>query len=163
MPIFSQAIKDVAHAAPSTYIGTHDARLQPVLSRIQGCRLEDSGAMLLLLSKPVAQPTLSNLRENGRFSFSLVKISNFESYQIKGRCLAMEEASPQELVLKELYLTKFLNELQSLGYPASFCEGFAHVRDFLTPAPAWALRCQAEEVYLQTPGPKAGSRLWPEA
>ncbi len=163
MPIFSQTIKDLAHAAPATYFGTHDARLQPCVTRVQGARLEDSGALLLVLAKPIAEPTLSNLKDNGRFSFTLCNISNFETYQIKGRLQELAEAGPQELVLKELYLTKFLNELRALGYPGPFCEGFDRMRGFMTPAPAYALRCQAEEVFLQTPGPKAGSRLWPEA
>jgi hypothetical protein len=163
MPIFSDAIKDLVHAAPATFLATHDQRLQPALTRAAGFKLEDSGAMLLVLPKPVAQPTLDNLKDNGRFSFSVVNIANFDSYQIKGKVQAIDEAGPQELVLKELYMTKFLNELRSLGYPSGFCDGYESTRKFLTPAPAYALRCQAEEVYLQTPGPKAGKRLWPEA
>jgi hypothetical protein len=163
MPIFSTAIKDLVHAAPATYLATHDARLQPALGRAAGFKLEDSGAMLLLLPKPVAEPTLGNLRDNGRFSFTVVNIGNFDSYQIKGRVTSIDEPSPQELVLKELYLTKFSNELRALGYPPSFCDGFDRARGFMAPAPAYALRCQAEEVFVQTPGPKAGSRLWPEA
>jgi hypothetical protein len=161
MPIFSQAIKDLVHAAPAPYIATHDARLQPSLTRVMGFKLEDSGAMLMLLPKPIAQPTLGNLKDNGRFSFTACNIANFETYQIKGKFLGAEEATPQELVLKELYLTKFLNELRRLGYPDGFCAGYAGMREYMAPQPAYALRCQAEEVYLQTPGPKAGSRLWP--
>jgi hypothetical protein len=137
-------------------IGTRNAALRPCHASVVGTRVhDDRETVTVLVPTARAGRTLENLADNGRVAVAAGHVSH-ESYQIKGTYLSCRPADDADLARQEALRAALLASVVAAGYPESigrpFALGFAYT-------PAVAITFRAEEVYQQTPGPDAGTRL----
>jgi hypothetical protein len=77
---------------------------------------------------------------------------------LKGKYLSHRAVEADDLLLVARFRERFVRAIRSEippGVPEAFVGGFA------VPDPAVAVDVDIREVYLQTPGPGAGGRLYP--
>ena len=133
-------------------IGTRDARLRPtggtgVLVRTQG-----ADQLLIHVTSRQAARLLPNLRDNGAIAVSVSLTTSHEAYQLKGRVTAIEDAPAADEALVRAQTAKFLEGGANMGLPR-------HLIERVHCWPAVLLTVEVTEVYVQTPGPRAGDRI----
>jgi hypothetical protein len=98
---------------------------------------------------------LRDLQANGRIALG-VSLASHEAYQVKGTYVSSRPTRDPERARQEAYRVALLASALEAGYPEAIArpltQGFAYV-------PSVAITFRAEEVFLQTPGPGAGTRL----
>jgi hypothetical protein len=98
---------------------------------------------------------LRDLRENGRIALG-VSLASHEAYQLKGTYVSSRPTDDAERARQEAHRAAMLASAMEAGFP----EGIARPLTLgLAYAPGVAITFRVEEVFLQTPGPGAGSRL----
>jgi hypothetical protein len=100
---------------------------------------------------------LEALLDNGRLAVTLEEVGTHETYQIKGRYVSHRPVQPTDIDLARRVRERFVKGVRSL-YPQA---GAAERLGASVPAPSVAVEIEVDEVFLQTPGPGAGTRLAP--
>ena len=137
---------------------TRTRDLVPRVHFLTGWYVEENREVLdCLVSEGFADGLLESLQDNGQLAVTAEVIGPHETYQFKG---IFEGTRP-------------LNETDQRGHEACRRRFFDTVRrhygnQFADEAvfwragtPAIAIRCRVREIYVQTPGPAAGQRLFP--
>jgi hypothetical protein len=143
----------------SLMVGTRDADLVPELMRAWGLRISrDRKSVSLCVASAGSARTLANLRDNGRVAVTCALPLNSNAIQLWGRCLGTSKATRQDLSAVGAHRDAFARMNESLGVPRPFIEALWQRE--LAGSPAMVkIRFAAEQVFNQTPGPDAGSRL----
>ena len=137
----------------SLVIGTRDKELLSECARGVGLRASgDRQHVSVFLAEPSSQRTLANLRDNGRIAIGLSHPPDHRSLQLKGRVTALVPATDEELSFVKGYVAELAAVLDVVGVPARII----HRVNYL---PCVKAEVRVEEIYLQTPGPDAGSAL----
>ena len=139
----------------SLVIGTRDEQLLSECARAVGLRASATGDrqhVSVFLAEPSSQRTLANLRDNGRIAIGLSHPPDHRSLQLKGRVTALVPATEDDLAFVKSYVAELAAVLDVVGVPARII----HRVNYL---PCIRADVRVEEIYLQTPGPDAGSAL----
>ena len=140
------------------FAGTRDADLVPRGHRVSGWRVGPAGRTFTAFVPNTSVPhLLEALLDNGRFAVTLEEVGTHETYQLKGRYLSHRPVQPADVDLATRTRERFVKGLRSL-YPQAEA---AQRLGASIPAPSLAVEMEVEEVFLQTPGPGAGTRLAP--
>ena len=144
------------HGPVFMQIGTRDATLRPFHAFVVGARIhDDRQTVTVLVPTARADRVVRDLADNGRVAFTTGHVSH-ESYQLKGTYLSTRPANAEDRARQEALRAALLASALEAGFPESIArpltQGFAY-------APAVAITFRAEEVYQQTPGPDAGTRM----
>jgi hypothetical protein len=146
-------------ARASVAIGaTRDANLVPRIHWISGWEVDADGASVLcLVSDGFTGGLLDAMRDNGAFAMNAEVIGPHECYQFKGRYLDSRPPRTADRRLYDACRRRFADAVRR-HTRERFAESVLHgwFRE-----PALALRFEVREIYLQTPGPGAGARLYP--
>jgi hypothetical protein len=135
---------------------THE--LRPHGHRVCGWHVGDGGRTLtVLLAEPLTH-LLESLDDNGQIALTVEEIPSHETYQFKGRYLGRRAVEPVDLEAVERTRERFVRGIQPI-YPDV---PLVSLRSF-TYKPSLAVEFEVREVYLQTPGPGAGARIFPPA
>lgn len=138
--------------------GTRDRRLVPHVHGLSGWRIEDDRQTLVFLaSARLSEGLLSDLEDNGRFAMTAEVIGPHETYQFKGRYLDSRPATEADHDLWRDCRERFVTSVRR-AYGNQFAEDDLRAR---IPSPDLVVRIHVEEVFVQTPGPGAGQRLFP--
>jgi hypothetical protein len=105
---------------------------------------------------PVEATVLANLAVDGRMALTTTNFLTLESWQLKGRVVAVEEASPRDRIRYDAFCAGCLEILVPLHQAPA--EQIAR----LLPVGVVACELLVEQVFDQTPGPGAGARVAPE-
>jgi hypothetical protein len=137
-------------------IGTRDENLRPAHTYAVGAMVhEDRQTVTVLVPTARAARILPHLEANGRIALGIAQASH-EAYQLKGTYLTTRPTDADDLARQEAYRRALLADALKAGFPEEIArpltQGFAY-------SPSVAISFRAEEVFLQTPGPDAGSRL----
>ena len=137
-------------------LGTRDERLRPAHTfAVGGMVHEDRQTVTVFVPSERAQRIVAHLESNGRVALGIGQASH-EAYQLKGTYLSRRPTDADDVARQEAYRKALLADALKAGYPEEMArpltQGFAY-------APGLAITFRAEEVFLQTPGPEAGSRL----
>ena len=137
-------------------IGTRDENLRPAHTVAVGAMVhEDRQTVTVLIPTARVGRILPNLQSNGRVALGVAQASH-EAYQLKGTYLATRPTDAQDRARQEAYRKMLYADALRAGFPEEIARpltlGFAYT-------PSIAITFRAEEVYLQTPGPGAGTRL----
>ena len=97
------------------------------------------------------------LQDNGRIAVTFEELGTHETYQLKGRYLSHRPVQPTEIDIASRMRERFVKALRAL-FPN---QGIADWLGPSIPAPSLAVEIEVHEVFLQTPGPGAGTRLAP--
>lgn len=126
----------------------------PEIARGLGAQVETSGEALYVMVSAWQWPrTIAHARAHCRIAITFARPADYVTYQVKGR---VENVTPPTLVLHDCairYATQITTALASLGNPPEQTAPWRCERDLL------ALRIRPEQIFWQTPGPRAGSRL----
>lgn len=137
-------------------IGTRDESLRPAHTYAIGAMVhEDRQTVTVLVPTARAARILPHLESNGRVALGIAQASH-EAYQLKGTYLSTRPTDAGDLARQEAYRKTLLDHARRAGFPEDIArpltQGFVY-------RPSIAITFRADEIYLQTPGPRAGSRL----
>jgi hypothetical protein len=131
---------------------TADAGLAPEAFRAWGASLGDDGRLRVLVSSDAAR-TLATVGPGTPISLVFTDITTFRSVQVKGRAVAgAAAAGPADVGIVRRYHEAFSAALKLIGHPPLLAAS-------LRPTLLFAVCLDIEELYDQTPGPKAGAHL----
>jgi hypothetical protein len=99
-----------------------------------------------------SRDTIANVATTGRLTVVATHPLDHHSVQLKGRAATARLAREDEAGVVRSGFDGFAELLNGIGIPR-------RVTNAVTRRPAFAIEMQVEEIYDQTPGPKAGSRL----
>ncbi|HEX4528292.1 MAG TPA: pyridoxamine 5'-phosphate oxidase family protein [Acidimicrobiia bacterium] len=138
----------------SLIVGTVDATGLPDASRAWGAEVIDDGHVRVLLSIQ-AEVTRRNVERGGRVAVTATHFFTFESVQLKGVAIRIEEATPADRIRFDHYCSGAAAAIaESDGTPLE------RVMRFVT-AGIYACTMTVEAVFDQTPGRSAGAQLAP--
>jgi hypothetical protein len=149
---------DFLSRASVAIAGTRDERLAPDVQFLSGWSVhEDRSSVVCLLAPAFADGLVGRLERHGEIALTVEVIGPHECYQFKGRYLESRPASPSDRPVFEACRLRFVEAVRRLlGDRFSEPSLRARFRD-----PTLAVRFAVEEIYVQTPGPAAGRRLFP--
>jgi hypothetical protein len=143
------------------FAGTRDRHLVPYGHRVSGWRVGADGRTLTaLIAEHFTDRLLESLQDNGQFAVTIEDYPAHETYQFKGKYLRHRPLQRDDSEIVDAIRQRFVRSIRPL-YPLG--------PDQLGPAYAFihqaclAVDFEVHEIYVQTPGPQAGSRLVPPA
>jgi hypothetical protein len=149
-------VVEILHGPAFMQIGTRDEALRPAHTFAVGAVVHDDRRTVTVFV-PVARSArvLRDLKENGRIALGIT-LASHEAYQLKGTYVSSRPTDDAERARQEAYRAALLVSTLEAGYPEAIArpltQGMAYT-------PGVAITFRAEEVYLQTPGPGAGTLL----
>ncbi len=151
-------VAEVLLCGAMMHLGSRDSALTPECETASGARFDPgSDRILVYLPTARADSTLANLRDNGRAALTICRVTDNVSIQLKGRFLGARPGEAADRRYLEWLLDRRQRELAEVGMPRSYSSR-------LVWWPCVAIEIQVEEIFDQTPGPRAGEPLpLPEA
>lgn len=151
-----ERVIEMLHGPSFMQLGTRDEQLRPAHTVAIGAIVHaDRRTVSVLVPATRAQRVLPHLEANGRIALGIAQVSH-EAYQLKGAYLSTRTADTDDLVRQEAYRAALLADTLQAGYPEEIARpltlGFART-------PSVVITFRTEQVFLQTPGPDAGSLL----
>jgi hypothetical protein len=137
--------------------GTRDETLVPHVHFLSGWSVDADGNVVCLFPASFAQGLVERLERTGTLALTAEVIGPHECYQFKGRFLDARQATAADGAIVDACRQRFVDGVrQHLG--ERFTEPSLRAR--FHPA-SIAVRIGVDEIYVQTPGPAAGKRLFP--
>ena len=149
-------VLEVLHGPAFLSLGTRDRDLRPAHTFAVGAEVhDDRETVTVFIPKARSERILRDLEDNGRVALG-IGLASHEAYQLKGTYLSSRPTNARDLARQEIYRAALLTSTLEAGFPAEiarpFTLGFAYT-------PGIAITFCAEDIFLQTPGPGAGSRM----
>jgi hypothetical protein len=141
--------------------GIRDRNLRPSGCRVSAWQMAPDGRTLTALVPLPGQfreRFLEALRDNGQFAMTVEEHPTHETYQLKGTYLGHRDAGPGDMPLVQRHRERLARAMRAEMPPGT---DLTVVLLMMLPTPDVAVDIDVKEVYLQTPGPGAGSRLYP--
>jgi hypothetical protein len=139
------------------FAGIRDRDLVPFGHRVCGWRVgADRRTMTILFPDESNERLLELLQQNSELALTVEEFPSHETYQFKGHYRQHRGIEGDDVESVERVRRRFVKSLRPM-YP----DAPEHVlKAFISP-PALAVEFEVLEIYLQTPGPGAGTRLVP--
>jgi len=139
------------------FAGIRDRDLVPFGHRVSGWRVGvDQRTMTIMLPDEFLERLVESLQHNGELAVTVEESPTHETYQFKGRYLRHREIQDDDNAIVDRIRRRFAKSLRQL-YPDAPEDV---LNAFVSPA-SLAVDFEVAEIYLQTPGPGAGTRLVP--
>jgi hypothetical protein len=139
------------------FVGVRDRDLVPFGHRVSGWQVgADQRTMTILVPDEFLEKLLESLKENGELAITVEEFPSHETYQFKGRYLRHRPVQEDDGEMVERVRRRFVKSLKPMYADAP--EDI--LKSFISP-PSLAIEFDVLEIYLQTPGPGAGTRLVP--
>ena len=148
-------VVEVVSGPSVLWVGTRDAELTPHHAYVNGVVVhDDHETITFFVTEKRARVILANVENNRRVALACGQASH-EAYQLKGSYLSSRPATDGEYALQEAYRDKTWRAIAQF-WPEEMVKP-----QFLGAAyrPSVAITFRVEDVFLQTPGPGAGSKL----
>ncbi len=137
-------------------VASRDTQNRPLLGHAAGCRVApDRQRITLFLARPRYPLLIDAIRRTGAIAAVFTEPSSNKAIQLKGRDAAFAAVETGDAARMAAYLDLFVSDLERIGSNGALARG--------------ALRCGIDEVaaiaftasaaFVQTPGPRAGSRI----
>ena len=137
----------------SVIVGSVDALGNPACCRAVGVRSDDDLATVtVFVPTATGQETLANVAATGRLAVVTTHPISHCATQLKGIVETTRLARIDEEPFVSQHFGSFGGVLNAVGYPPRLTKS-------VVSWPAFALEMRVEEIYEQSPGPKAGTRL----
>jgi hypothetical protein len=150
-------VRFLEHYANVAFAGIRDGDLVPFGHRVSGWQVgADQRTMTILFPDEFVERLLESLQHNGQIAVTVEEFPSHETYQFKGRYLRHRGLQDGDAEIAERVRRRFVKSLKP-NYPHAPEDV---LRAFVSP-PSLAVELEVLEIYLQTPGPGAGTRLIP--
>jgi hypothetical protein len=154
--VIPDRVIELVHGPAFMQIGTRSRDLRPAHVWVVGGEVHvDRQTVTVFVAAEAAGPTLDNLQDNGQVALGIA-LATHEAYQLKGRYLSSRPTDARDRTHQETYRSALHASTLAAGFPDEiarpFTLGFAYT-------PGLAITFRAEEVFLQTPGPGAGTAV----
>ena len=141
------------------FAGTRDRNLVPYGHRVSGWHVSaDRRALTALVAERFTAHLVESLEDNGELALTVEEFPSHETYQFKGRYRTHRPLRDEDHASVERVRERFMKSIRHL-YP--------DVPEQLLRAyilePVLAVEFEVREIFVQTPGPGAGTRLVPPA
>jgi hypothetical protein len=134
-------------------VGTVDANGNPACCRAVGLRSEDRLATAtVFVPMATSQDVIAGVAATNRIAVVATQPIEHCATQLKGIVQKTRSATAEEETFISRHFGAFATVLNSLGYPR-------RATNAVTRWPAFAIDLRVDEIYEQSPGPKAGTRL----
>ena len=151
--MISEELANFLESGVTMLVGTRDPELRPEGVKGFGARVEPGREELtVFISAAHAARTLANAMATGRVAVCFTRPIDHRSMQLKGPVLELRDARDEERPLVERYTQRLSEILGEIGIPPRLILRIDRW-------PAHALRIRMEGVFVQTPGPGAGTPL----
>ncbi len=149
-------VVEVLHGPTWIQIGSRDEALRPAHTVAVGAVVHDDRQTVTVFV-PTARSgrVLRDLTGNGRIAVGLA-LASHESYQLKGTYISSRPTDDTDRARQEARRAALLASALEAGYPETIARPLALG---LAITPGVAITFRAEQVFLQTPGPGAGTLL----
>jgi len=149
-------VVEVLHGPTWIQIGSRDEALRPAHTMAVGAVVHDDRQTVTVFV-PTARSgrVLRDLTGNGRIAVGLT-LASHESYQLKGTYISSRPTDDTDRARQEVRRAALLESALEAGYPETIARPLALG---LAITPGVAITFRAEQVFLQTPGPGAGTLL----
>lgn len=149
-------VVEVLHGPTWIQIGSRDEALRPAHTMAVGAVVHDDRQTVTVFV-PTARSgrVLRDLTGNGRIAVGL-SLASHESYQLKGTYISSRPTDDTDRARQEARRAALLESALEAGYPETIARPLALG---LAITPGVAITFRAEQVFLQTPGPGAGTLL----
>ncbi len=149
-----QILAEFLESNVAILVATCDAGNRPTISRGYGLRVsEDREHVTVFVASLQSATALSDIEQTARIVVNATRISDYESYQLKGNGAQRYEPNGQDKLHAEQYVRGLKSEMEKVGLTRSQTNNV--LRSF-NQQPMAAIRFTLQEVYCQTPGPGAG-------
>jgi hypothetical protein len=129
-----------------------DAARRPAIGRAMGVRVRAIDRIDVMLSRWQWPDVVRNIGLSGRLALTASRASDYVTYQLKGSA-SVHEADADELECARRYWSAISEELGRNNVPPHIYGQWTPDREMVT------ARLRVAEMYVQTPGPKAGTAL----
>ena len=137
---------------------TRDDTLVPRIHFLSGWSVDDDRRRVVCLVPSSFTPGLEEaLARGGDLALTAEVIGPHESYQFKGRLVDSRPPIDSDRLVWESCRERFVDAVMR-HMPGRFSDDSLRVR---LREPALAVRFEVHEIFVQTPGPAAGRRLFP--
>jgi hypothetical protein len=137
----------------SVIVGSVDAQGTPACCRAVALRSSDGLATVtVFVPMATSRETMANVATTRRLAVVSTQPIEHCATQLKGIAESTRVAREDEQPFVRQHLGSFAAVLNSLGYPPRVTNAVVHW-------PAFAIEMRVDEIYEQSPGPKAGTRL----
>lgn len=137
----------------SILVGTRDAGLRPEATRGVGAIVHpDRDRLTVFLPVQASTRAVANLRDNGLIAVGFSNMLDHKTIQVKGKAEEIRPATDEERAVVTRYHAAFAEILYMVGIPRGTSGRF-------NVWPSVAVTFRVSDLFLQTPGPKAGERL----
>jgi hypothetical protein len=149
-------VVEVLHGPTWIQIGSRDEALRPAHTVAVGAVVHDDRQTVTVFV-PTARSgrVLRDLTGNGRIAVGLA-LASHEAYQLKGTYISSRPTDDTDRARQEARRAALLESALEAGYPETIARPLALG---LAITPGVAITFRAEQVFLQTPGPGAGTLL----
>jgi hypothetical protein len=153
--VIPDRVIEVLRGPSVIWLGTRDRELRPAHAYATAAVVhDDRQTVTFFVSEGRSKRALADLEDNARVALAFGQASH-EAYQLKGSYLSSRAASDAEYALMEAYREKVWRGLAQY-WPEELVKPMILGASY---RPSIAITFRVEEVYLQTPGPGAGSRM----
>jgi hypothetical protein len=136
-------------------VGTRNGELRPAHAYVWGAIVHDDRRTITIFVTQRRSPQiLGNLENNGRLALTFGQASH-ETYQLKGSYVSSRPASDEDYAFQEAYRAKLWPAIAEF-WPEEMVKPMFLGAEY---RPSVGITFQVEEVFEQTPGPRAGSQL----
>jgi hypothetical protein len=141
------------------FAGTRSRELVPYGHRVSGWFVDASGGGLTaLVAGHFTANLVESLQDNGEVALTVEEFPSHETYQFKGRYLRHRPVQEEDLEIADRIRERFVKSVRHV-----YADSMEPLLKAFHHAPVVAVEFEVHEVYLQTPGPGAGTRLVPPA
>lgn len=149
----SEKLRTFLDGGISVIVATVDAEGVPSCCRgVAIDSKDDFDSVTVYVPAATAGETVANLATTRRIAVSCTEPLSHHSIQIKGLTRGVKLAASQDREFVAQRLEAFADTLDSFGLPRTVTRSLTHW-------PAFAIEVSVEQVFDQTPGPKAGEEL----
>ena len=139
------------------YAGIRDRDLVPFGHRVSGWHVGgDQRTITILFPDEFLPRLLESLQQNGELAVTVEEAPSHETYQFKGRYLRHRGVEPGDFEIADRLRRRWAKSMKSM-----YAEAPEDLLKAFVSAPSLAVDFDVLEIYLQTPGPGAGTRLVP--
>jgi hypothetical protein len=149
-----QILADFIESNVAILVATCDAGNRPTISRGYGMRVsEDRKHVTVFVASLQSATAFRDIEKTARIVVNATRISDYESYQLKGNGAQRHEPTQQDKLHTEHYVRGLKSEMEKVGITR------LQTNNILTSfnrQPLAGIKFALQEVYCQTPGPGAG-------